>query len=500
MSKNKKKKSRQSSAKLSPEGYIRKKARSLPIHECLINTEWDESGMAQIIIARKHVNENVTLGLFLVDLYCLGVKDTFYQFNISTIEYEELKSRYLEGLETEECDYTLAHNIIYGAVAFAEDFGFQPHKDFNRTTQYILEEDNLDVELVDIEFGLNGKPCAVSSPHTDISPVVSQLEKTAGPGNYDVIYLDEYGNTIEHHYENTFDDEVEETDEDEEESDGTDYADKETEEALEEIRVMVNWTDKEWQDFFNGKTQISKQTFSLVIDSLYYSMFEEDEIDKAADEIADMLAFHITYESIDTLEPYAEYYAERAFNESIKLIDEVAERGNYSRAIQMSRNLIEKYPKNPVLYLNLIVFYDLKNKSRKSDDILIYARQKFPEDFFIKIHYGMYLLDRDKIAEFEQIFENKWKLADQLPFRDTFHISEVMSFHSLMIHYLLKTGETIKADLLFKEIKDFGDDQLHIVEDLNDLIMTFKTEKLKEFQGKKPEKIGKIQTSLKVVE
>jgi len=55
---------------LSPENYIRKKARSLPIYECWVNTNWEGSGMANIVIARSHTNGNITFCIYLVDLYC----------------------------------------------------------------------------------------------------------------------------------------------------------------------------------------------------------------------------------------------------------------------------------------------------------------------------------------------------------------------------------------------------------------------------------------------
>lgn len=46
---------------LSPENYIRNKAKQLPIHECWISNSWEEVGLAQIIIVRKHKNDNYTL-------------------------------------------------------------------------------------------------------------------------------------------------------------------------------------------------------------------------------------------------------------------------------------------------------------------------------------------------------------------------------------------------------------------------------------------------------
>lgn len=66
-------------------------------------------------------------------------------------------------------------------MEFANDYGFSAHKDFIKVTQYILEEDNEKVELMDIEFGRNGKPCVVAEVGKEALNVVSQLEKTAGP-------------------------------------------------------------------------------------------------------------------------------------------------------------------------------------------------------------------------------------------------------------------------------------------------------------------------------
>jgi len=150
------KKKPQQQVKLTPENYIKTKARTLPIHACYLNSEWKESGLANILVVRKHTNGNFTLGSYLVDTFALGTKNTFFRFNISEEEYEALLEKLKSSIDT-QVDYTLVHNIIYGANAFAEDNNFKIYKDF-RITQYILEEDTDDIEFIDIEFGKDGKP------------------------------------------------------------------------------------------------------------------------------------------------------------------------------------------------------------------------------------------------------------------------------------------------------------------------------------------------------
>jgi hypothetical protein len=154
---------KQQKNQLSPEKYIRTRARTLPIGECWVNDNWQEAGMANIIVARKHVTGNLTLGIYLVDTFALGVKNTFFRFNIRKEDYNELVAGFKEnfrdtnGSEYVRTEYAEVHNIIYGANAFAEDNDFKPCEDFE-LTQYILEEDDDRIELIEYEFGKDGKP------------------------------------------------------------------------------------------------------------------------------------------------------------------------------------------------------------------------------------------------------------------------------------------------------------------------------------------------------
>jgi len=147
---------KQKTKPLTPQQYIKTRARTLPIYACYINENWKESGLAHIIVARKHTTGNLTFGIYLVDLFALGTKDTIYKFNEpESVFMDILKKMGEQGIM--EADYVLVHNIIYGANEFAEEHGFKVCKEF-ALTQYILEEDDENIELMEIEFGMNGKP------------------------------------------------------------------------------------------------------------------------------------------------------------------------------------------------------------------------------------------------------------------------------------------------------------------------------------------------------
>ena len=148
---------------ISPEKYIVTRARSLPLAECYVNSRWNDCGMAQVIVCRKHVTGNITAGFYLIDTFALGVKDCLYKFNLSTKDFGEIldsiRDKYVEINEEEfiETTYTIAHNIIYGGIAFAEEYGYKPCREF-QITRHILEEDTDEIELIEFEFGKDGKP------------------------------------------------------------------------------------------------------------------------------------------------------------------------------------------------------------------------------------------------------------------------------------------------------------------------------------------------------
>jgi hypothetical protein len=179
--------SKKGQQQLSPVNYIRQKARTLPIHECMVNSNWKEVGMATVMVTRKHSNGNFTSAIYLVDILCLGVKDTTFQFNMKADEYEEYFNHFMNPEDCEKIDYTLAHNIIYAGIEFSEEFEFKPHRDFTATTQYLLEKDSDDIEVIEIECGKDGKPCYVIGANDTEGKVISiltQLERTAGIDNF----------------------------------------------------------------------------------------------------------------------------------------------------------------------------------------------------------------------------------------------------------------------------------------------------------------------------
>jgi hypothetical protein len=181
-----KKKQSNSSKSLSMTNYIRQAARKLKVLECLALPGWEESGMTQIVVARQKTNGAMLVGFYVVDIFCLGIKDTMYQLFDDEDDYRDFIDMNLnENGEMIEIEPPLAFNLIYGAREYAEDIGFESHRDF-KLTEYILP-DMEDVEFMDIEFGKDGKPFYMSGPFDNVDNILNTLSKNVGAENFEFV-------------------------------------------------------------------------------------------------------------------------------------------------------------------------------------------------------------------------------------------------------------------------------------------------------------------------
>lgn len=458
---------------LSPENYIRQKSRNLPFYKCLISTGWQEHGMAQIIVARQHTNGNITFGGYLVDLYCVGVKDVFFNFNFEVYEFDEMISNLSRGMTLIAADYALVHNVIFASIEYAAELGFKPCKEFSETAKYILEEDTDDVELMAIECGKNGKPLFVkidNTSTTEANKIIQQLEKSVGKGNFDVLYVDGFH------------------DEDDEENfeydvNGSAYIDEY--DAL---------TSTERRNAFtvltsNGTDQATDDELTRTI-ALAESIFENDLTDNA-----EILRLHKTWnaelemaidddeytsESLGLLpgqtltdidiEEFANldfgYFDEDEDND----IDDLREQQK-----EAYNELKEKWGDLPYLY-----YWDLKFDEKQSTAYKSKLKKyyhKYPDYVLLKIE----MLKRMKFDEentddinlsFEAIFNGRTSITEQEMFE--FQLLKILG----MISYESVSIMAMKAENVFLDFIDIDSDY---VQSLKSLLMTAKISKLQEY-------------------
>ena len=174
-------------ATLTPKQYIKQRARKLPIIKAFINSDFLDSGMACVVIVRQQGGEKYLLGTFMVDIFCLGVKNSLFQMGLPEFGLDGQIQDYYDtmGLSYKECDPNYAQNVVWGAVEYAEELGFAPTKysDFD-VYQYILDPIDA-IEFVDIPFGRDGKPFYIVGPHDNFTKICNTLQKKVGADGYE---------------------------------------------------------------------------------------------------------------------------------------------------------------------------------------------------------------------------------------------------------------------------------------------------------------------------
>lgn len=449
-----KKRDKTHSAKLSPTGYIRKRSRQLDLKECFINSDWKESGLANILIVRKHKSQNLTLSFYLVDLYCKGVKDSHFMFNISNYEYQEILSHFQSESLGINCSYVLAHNIIFEALEFAKSNGFSAYKEFLHTTIHFLEEDTEDIEMKEIEVGLNGKPCLIVNPDDqNTKNEIAILEKHVGQGNYDIIYLDEEGNEIQEGEDDI--------------SFSSEELEKKTLEALEELEEMKNWTSDDWEKFKSGEKVLSDETSLVLSDMLFYSHFSQDELLEAEEEIVTLFDLEIDFEE-------KENNLDINLKDNIILINDVRDKTGPKRAIKLYKNLMSDYPGVPELYLNLISLHQEAGNDKEANLLMEHACQIFPKNLLLRLAYAIQLLHEEKMEMFLKVLDNKFSLPELLPEQKSYHIKDFIIFQLMMFQYMVTTNKILMADMIFNQIVEMeilsGDD----LEEMNETLLNAK--------------------------
>jgi len=89
---------------------------------------WKAQKYIPVIVTRCHKQGTYTFAVYIVDMLCRGVQDSEYFFNKTQEELDEMLQKFSQPpiLMMEEIPYEVAHNLIYGAVAFAEEAGIEP--------------------------------------------------------------------------------------------------------------------------------------------------------------------------------------------------------------------------------------------------------------------------------------------------------------------------------------------------------------------------------------
>src|SRR5690606_33860432 len=110
-------------------------------YEAFLDKDWRDLGIANIIVIRVRGDGSADFSAFLVDLLCLGVKDAFSDFDIMEAELRDHLDLRLPPEGREFIHPACAKKLIEGAIAYAQDLGFAPHRDYRKARKVLSSLD-----------------------------------------------------------------------------------------------------------------------------------------------------------------------------------------------------------------------------------------------------------------------------------------------------------------------------------------------------------------------
>jgi len=161
-----------------------------PIHECLVPAVLFEQGLGNLVFSRSLPDGRIALSVFLLDMFCLGVKNAFFTITTKP-QYAERLSGWSTSERLEAMHPACFRKLVEGGVAYAGELGFNPHADYLVARQIFGDVDAVACPT-HFEYGHEGKPFYIAGPHdtaTQVQTIVNQLERRLGTGNFDYLVM-----------------------------------------------------------------------------------------------------------------------------------------------------------------------------------------------------------------------------------------------------------------------------------------------------------------------
>jgi len=154
------------------------RAAGAPIQGCFVSETLFEAGIGPVVLARGMTPSHVTLGVFLVDVWSLGVKDAYLR-NADGQTFDRLIAAMNSTTPMAPVDPGYARKLLRDATAWAAAIGFAPHRDF-AAVERLFGDVSADASDATFRFGHEGKPLYVPGPTETPAQVRKRLEQLRG--------------------------------------------------------------------------------------------------------------------------------------------------------------------------------------------------------------------------------------------------------------------------------------------------------------------------------
>ncbi len=158
------------------------------VHESLMSEHLFETGIGYAILSRKLVTEEIAVGVFRMDVFCLGVR-TAYAGILEPSAYEEKIRRSGAASRLTSIHPACCRKLVEQAVDFGARLGFAPHPAYEVAGKIF---GTLDAGVCPrkFTFGKNGRPTFIPRPEDGPErrlKILESLQSTCGADGFDYI-------------------------------------------------------------------------------------------------------------------------------------------------------------------------------------------------------------------------------------------------------------------------------------------------------------------------
>jgi len=161
------------------------RAAHAPIQHCFLTESVFEIGMGTLVLARGATPHHVTLSSFLIDVFCLGIKDVMFE----SVE-SEVFEMYMDATDAMSpvvsVDPGYARKLLRDLAAWSQSIGFAPHRDF-AAVERMFGDVSADASEAVFRFGRDGKPVYIPGPNDTVPLIqrrIAHLQKHLGDDGF----------------------------------------------------------------------------------------------------------------------------------------------------------------------------------------------------------------------------------------------------------------------------------------------------------------------------
>jgi hypothetical protein len=162
------------------------RAADAPIQHCFLTESVFDIGMGTLVLARGATPHHIEVSSFLIDVFCLGIKDVMFQ-SVEREDFEMYMDATDAGSPMVSVDPTYARKLLRDLAAWSQSISFAPHRDF-AAMERVFGDVSADASDAGFRFGRDGKPFYIPGPN-DTAPLIrrriEQLRKHLGDDGFD---------------------------------------------------------------------------------------------------------------------------------------------------------------------------------------------------------------------------------------------------------------------------------------------------------------------------